>query len=108
MRHHDVSRSERDTVKAAVERNAIQTDALTQSRLLPEEESHVMAVFSLAGPSQDRCRVSEQENGLEAKELELQTLPSLAAENATPRRSVIRLCSSVETLGRDSNKVVRG
>lgn len=39
-------------------------------------------------------------SALDAKELELQTLPSLAAKNFTLRTAASRLRTSVETTGR--------
>lgn len=46
------------------------------------------------------------QSALEAQELELQTLPGLAAENATLRTKASCLRDSVETLGRERKEVV--
>lgn len=49
-----------------------------------------MAVFSVAGSSQMRIPVAKLERALEAKDLKLQTLTSLATKNDTLRTVVCR------------------
>lgn len=57
------------------------------------------------GPSQFGGCTANLESALEAKKLELQTLPCLATENTTLRTEVIRLQASVETLDREKRKI---
>lgn len=60
----------------------------------------------MVGSTQCESRVSELESALEEKELELQTLLGLVAENATLSTDVARFRASVETLGREKRKLV--
>lgn len=53
---------------------------LTPLRLLFKEGRKVKVVSSTAGPSQERLWVAELKSALEAKELELQTLPGRDSE----------------------------
>lgn len=88
-------------VKAADERNASHVDTFTQLQLPLKEEHTFKAVSSLVGPSQNGSQTAALKTGLKAKELEMQTLPGLAAENSTLRVEVSWLRSSVNTLGRE-------
>lgn len=66
----------------ANEHNASHFDTLTQLRLHFGQRCKVLAVSSSAGLSQCESRAVEWESVLEAKELKLQRLPTLSAENA--------------------------
>lgn len=88
----------RENVKAADERSAGHADTITQMRLLFEEERKVKVVSSSAGLPKEELRVPKLESALEAKKVELQTLPGIAYENSTLRAEIVQLRASVETL----------
>lgn len=105
-RYYGILQSVRGIVKAAVERTTSYTDKLTQLRLLFDVGRKVKAASLSTGTSQERSRVAESENALEAEELELRTLPGLVAENVMLRTKARWLGGFVETLGREGRKVV--
>lgn len=76
-------RSFQGIVKVTDKRNAGHADTSTQLRLWFEVWRKVQAVSSKAGPSQERLRAVKLESALEAKELQLQTLPGFAFESST-------------------------
>lgn len=92
--------------KAADERNAGPSDALTQLGLVFKEVRKVKMTLSKIGPFKDGKESADLESVLEAKKPELQTIPAHAAENTTSRTEINCLGCSVETLGHNKRKVV--
>lgn len=97
--YHGVLQSIRGIVKAADERSDDYIETLTQVRPLLEETHKAKTDVLLSSPSLERSWVVEWERALEAKKLELETSPDLAAENTALRTEASRVENSVETLG---------
>lgn len=99
FRHRGVLRSISDIVKEANESKGSRSDTLNQLRRLSKEERKGKEVSPSSGPCQEEIQTVKWEIALEAKELKLQRLPSLTAENASLRTKKSCFRSFFETLG---------
>lgn len=90
-------------MKFADERHTSPTDTLTQLIFLFEKGRKVKEVFPSAGLFLVGSLVTVTENVPDAKKLELQTLPALAAESLVLHTKVSRLEYFVKATRRDSS-----